>query len=85
MTSNQTPDTPRAAVESRLREDLRDVEPVDIRSAVFCGEMGCGEREQEYLLDHPDLRCPYMDRVDDPSAYCAQLREAYQAAVEADE
>lgn len=74
-------DDPRAAVRERLEADLDVVEERDVRSAVFCGEMGCDEREQEYLIRHPNLRCPYVDRVDEPRTHCMRLRETYQAAI----
>ncbi|MFB6153637.1 MAG: hypothetical protein ABEJ27_05235 [Halodesulfurarchaeum sp.] len=74
-------DNRRSVIHRRLREDLGEYDEIDVRSAIFCGEMGCGEREQEILVDHPDLRCPYMDRVENPSGYCRRLRSAYTAAV----
>jgi len=73
MSSND----PRTVIRERLEADLDEIEEADVRSGVFCAEMGCGEREQEFLSQHPRLRCPYMGRVPDPSAHCQRLREEY--------
>lgn len=82
MSQKESQENPRKIVKQRLEDDLGSVEEADVRSAIFCGEMGCGEHEQKYLLQHPDLRCPYMDRVDNPREFCMQLREEYQAATD---
>lgn len=72
---------PRKVIENRLRADLGSIEEMDIKSAIICGEMGCGPTEQEYLNKHPLLRFPYMNRVDDPRKYCERLRKEYQEAI----
>lgn len=71
---------PRETIRQRLEADLDEVDAADVRSGVFCAEMGCGEREQRYLQQHPDLGCPYMDRVENPSDHCERLQQEYRAA-----
>lgn len=74
---------PRQVIVQRLQQDLGQVEPADIRTAVLCGEMGCDEVTQQYIQSHPGLRCPYQGRVEDPQGHCKQLRTAYLVAVKA--
>lgn len=81
MSEKDTPATPREATRRRLEKDLESVDEADVRSAVFCGEMGFGDREQEYLHQHPNLRCPYMDRVETPRDHCKRLQAEYRAAI----
>lgn len=71
----------REIVKKRLKEDLGKAEEIDVRSAILCGELGCGEIVQDFISRHPDLRCPYMGKVDDPSAYCERLRKEYQESI----
>ncbi len=81
--SNPAMPDPRQVVVSRLQQDLGQVEAIDIRTAVLCGEIGCDDQTVKYVEQHPHLRCPYQGRVDDPHHYCMQLRREYQAAVRA--
>lgn len=76
---------PREVVRRRLLEDLRKVEAIDVRTAILCGELGCGEIVQDFVSRHQSLRCPYIGRVDDPKAYCERLRREYRAAIEAEQ
>lgn len=69
---------PWETVRKRLEEDLGKAEEIDVRSAILCGELGCREIVQDFISRHPDLRCPYMGKVDDPRAYCERLRKEYQ-------
>ena len=71
---------PREVVKSRLRGDLGDVEAADLRTAILCGELGCGREVQEFIAKHPALRYPYEGRVPDPKTYCERLRREYHAA-----
>lgn len=82
MPASNERETPREAVRRRLREDLGEADPADVRSAVFCAEMGCGEREQRYLIEHPTLGCPYMNRVDEARRHCDRLRHEYREAID---
>lgn len=75
------PLNPRQIVEQRLKADLGEADPMDIRSAVLCGELGCDEVTQDYISRNPRLRCPYSGRVENASAHCERLRQEYQAAV----
>lgn len=72
--------TAREAVRGRLEKDLGQLEEIDVRSAVLCGEMGCAEMA-DFISRHRRLRCPYMGRVEDPEGACRRLREEYQAAI----
>jgi len=71
---------PREVVAKRLKQDLDEVTENDIRTAVLCGEMGCGDMRQ-FILGHPDLRCPYANQPDGQEK-CERLREAYVAAIQ---
>lgn len=78
----ESPETdPRKAVIQRLQKELGKAEEEDIKSAVICGEMGCGESVQDFLLKHPGLRCPFMGKVEDPRTSCENLQKDYRNAI----
>lgn len=81
MHKQSTGTNPRKAVIQRLQKELGKAEEIDIKSAVICGEMGCGESMQDFLLKHPELRCPFMGKVEDPRASCENLQKDYRSAI----
>jgi len=76
-------DTTRSVVIDHLNEYLGKAEEIDIRSAVLCGEMGCGDMA-DFIFNHDELRCPYNGRVENPQEACHKLHEAYQQAIKED-
>ncbi|MDR8390711.1 hypothetical protein NC796_06165 [Aliifodinibius sp. S!AR15-10] len=77
---NQSNKTAREVVIDHLNEYLGAAEEIDIRSAVLCGEMGCGDMA-DFIFNHDELRRPYNGRVDNPEEACHKLHEAYQQVI----
>lgn len=77
MQHNNNVNNPREKVREYLLEHLGQDEEIDLKSAVLCGEMGCGEMSK-FIAASPNLRCPFENRIEQPQEHCKRLREIYQ-------